>query len=224
MGANKVPIIFCPYTVLTYPMPIEESSFMKTNGIMTSIFSVIGWVFFVGPFAEKKPFGEHSYTISATFFWIGWVLSQICNCMGYLSDTVSPEVSKVWNTKITEYMEGIVRTLLDVETGKSATMERLAHAQSEAELFARNMNTVFSTTNGITNLIMIMWIFVMIALLAFPSNSSSSSTRAVQIGLLSFMVLIFSVFSCLLLLAITSQILAFVTSHPHQFVILLTGA
>lgn len=180
------------------------SDYWKSNVVMSLAFSLLCWIFFLGPFAEKKPFGEHSVAISATMFWVGWPLAQLSNCMCYLGDTVPVEVSKVWNTKITEYMEGIVQTLLDVEKGKSANFERLADAQSKVELFARNMNSILSTPNGLNNLLYIIWVFTMLALLAFPSNSSSSTYHTVQIGLLSFMSLAMSGFFTLQLVAITS--------------------
>ena len=98
---------------------------------------------------------------------------QVASCL-------QKEVSTVWNKKITKYLEQVVEELLDVESGCTNVMARIAVHQRETEDFARGMGTVLAGINGGMTAFGTCWIFMMVGVIAIPSEVTGTE-RGIQI-------------------------------------------
>ena len=159
-----------------------------SNFTMSTMVSILSWIYLLEPWSQKRIFGAHSYAIVAALHWSGTIFGPLSGLFNQISIGLPKEVSIVWNKKITTYFEQIVTELLDVENGCKSAMARIAVHQREMEDFARGMSKVMAGINGGMTAFITCWVVITVGAIAIPSEATGSE-RGIQIGILAAMAL-----------------------------------
>lgn len=174
-------------------VPRLVSEIKKSSIASILIFNcvIIPCTYFLAAFPTLGPGGTMNYIFkeNATWIlWLGFVISNlfaiICIPMGGLQEPVAQIIQQTWTQKVRAYIKKIHTLLVDydpsIEEAESELISEISAEQKNVEMWAKAINSLNSTGQGLTMALNMLWTFVPLGVLALNPRASTVT----EIGIL----------------------------------------